>query len=106
MRRAIPPADTVWPVPLRDLVTGLEDVGLQVTRLTECSTAHRETADRLTDAFLADRSAVAAHLGRQTLDELVEAHRLWSRWLGEGRIRKFAVVAQRSLGRRSVRRSA
>jgi hypothetical protein len=32
---------------------------------------------------------------RRALDELLPAHRLWIEWLGEGRVRKLAVVAER-----------
>jgi hypothetical protein len=31
---------------------------------------------------------------RRALDELLTAHRLWIEWLGEGRVRKLAVVAE------------
>jgi hypothetical protein len=56
-------------------------------------------ADSLIAAFEADASSIAAHIGPGALDELLAAHRLWSDWLGEGRIRKLAVVAEKS-GRR------
>lgn len=91
----MPDADTVWPIPFPDLLAGLQEVGLGVTWMSECTTAHREMADSLTRAFVAERSAITARLGRQALDELVEAHRLWSRWLGEGRVRKLALVAEK-----------
>jgi hypothetical protein len=35
------------------------------------------------------------HIGRRALDELLAAHRLWVQWLGEGRVRKLALVAER-----------
>jgi hypothetical protein len=50
----------------------------------------------LGDAFVADASDIAAEIGRQALDELVSAHRLWSDWLAEGRVRKFAIVAEKA----------
>jgi hypothetical protein len=31
---------------------------------------------------------------RRALDELLTARRLWIEWLGEGRVRKLAVVAE------------
>jgi hypothetical protein len=52
-------------------------------------------ADSLIDAFAADATDIASQIGRQALDELVAAHRLWSAWLGEGRVRKFAFVAEK-----------
>jgi hypothetical protein len=53
-------------------------------------------ADSLAAAFEADEAAIASRIGRRALDELLAAHRLWSEWLATGRVRKFAVVAQRA----------
>ncbi len=94
-RQRMPDADTVWLVPLPHLFSSLEGVGLRVGWMEECSGAHREMADSLVDAFAADRSAIAAEVGERALDELLAAHRLWSDWLREGRVRKFAVVAEK-----------
>ncbi len=91
----MPDADTVWLLPLSVLRSLLEGVGLRVGWVQEYSAAHREMADALIDAFAADRSAIAAQVGDQALDELLAAHRLWSDWLREGRVRKFAVVAEK-----------
>ena len=56
-------------------------------------------ADSLLGAFAADATEIASQIGRQALEELLTAHRLWSRWLGEGRVRKFAVVAEKTRSR-------
>jgi hypothetical protein len=53
-------------------------------------------ARALADAFAADAADIAARIGRTALDELLAAHRLWVRWLDEGRVRKLALVAERS----------
>ncbi len=92
---AMPEADTVWPIPLPELVRGLRRTGLHVRWLTECTRSHRSSADALVRAFLEDRPAIAARVGDRVVDDLVAAHRLWSAWLGSGRIRKFAVVAEK-----------
>lgn len=94
-RQLMPDADTVWLVPLPGLVSALERAGFRVDWMEECSEAHREMADSLVDAFAADRTAVAAEIGEQAVEELLSAHRLWSRWLREGRVRKFAGVAEK-----------
>jgi hypothetical protein len=52
-------------------------------------------ADSLRDAFAADAEAISAQIGRRGLDELLAAHRLWSDWLRDGRVRKFVVVAEK-----------
>ena len=93
---AMPDADTVWLIPLPELLGRLERAGLHVRWLAECTVSHRATAEVLTEAFLADRSAIATRIGDRALEELVAAHRLWSGWLASGRVRKFAVVAEKT----------
>jgi hypothetical protein len=53
-------------------------------------------ADSLSRAFAADAATIAAQIGRRALDELLAAHRLWGEWLREGRVRKIAVVAEKT----------
>jgi SAM-dependent methyltransferase len=94
-RAAMPAADTVWPVPLPDLVDLLEQQRLGIASVEECSESHRRTATALADAFEADAVAISARIGQRTLDDLVVGHRLWAEWLATGRIRKQSVVAER-----------
>ena len=95
-RTAMPQADTVWPVPLADLCAGLERLGLEVRWLEEHSALHRETVDALVDAFTAEAPAIDARLGPGPVEELLAGHRIWSDWLGRGRVRKFALVAEKT----------
>ncbi len=95
-RRRMPDADTVWLSPLADILCCLERVGLRVRWQAECSQSHLATVNSLVDAFAADASGIAAHVGRRALDDLLAAHRLWGDWLREGRVRKFAVVAEKT----------
>jgi SAM-dependent methyltransferase len=94
-RAAMPDADTVWLTPLDEMTPILERAGLVVTWVEEHTAAHRATAQALVAAFAADADAIAAQVGRRALDELLAAHRLWVEWLDAGRVRKFALVAQR-----------
>jgi SAM-dependent methyltransferase len=94
-RASMPDSDTVWLTPLEEMLSCLERAGLMVRWQDECSQAHRAVADALIDAFAADATNIAAQIGRQALEELLAAHRLWSDWLREGRVRKFAFVALR-----------
>jgi SAM-dependent methyltransferase len=100
-RASMPDADTVWLVPLPELVARLARVGLAVTWQQECSAAHLEMVDALVAAFEAEAEPITAQVGPRALDELIAAHRLWSDWLRSGRVRKFALVAllQREDGR-------
>ena len=95
-RVRMPDADTVWLTPLQELLACVERAGLVVGWQEECSQAHRATADALIDAFTADATGIAAQIGHRALQELLAAHRLWSRWLREGRVRKFAFVAEKA----------
>jgi SAM-dependent methyltransferase len=95
-RTAMPDADTVWLSPFDELVRSLSRAGLAVTWVEDQSRAHRAQAATLAEAFAADGAAIAAVVGRGALDDLLAAHRLWVRWLDTGRVRKLAVVAERS----------
>jgi ubiquinone/menaquinone biosynthesis C-methylase UbiE len=95
-RKSMPDADTVWLVPLPDMLSCLDQVGLRVRWQDECSQSHRAVVDSLIDAFTSEASEIAAHIGRRALEELLAAHRLWSDWLREGRVRKFAVMAEKT----------
>ena len=92
----MPDADTVWLTPLEELLTCLERVGLIVRWQADYSRSHRVMADSLITAFAADAEDIAAQIGRHALEELLVAHRLWSTWLRDGRVRKFALVAEKT----------
>jgi SAM-dependent methyltransferase len=94
-RETMPDADTVWLTPLEEMLTCLERVGLVVRWQDDCSRSHRAVADSLINAFATDATEIAAQIGRRALDELLVAHRLWSDWLREGRVRKIAFVAEK-----------
>jgi SAM-dependent methyltransferase len=95
-RKSMPDADTVWLTPLEEMLAWLERVGLIVRWQDDCSRSHRAVADSLITAFAADAADIAAQIGRRALDDLLTAHRLWSDWLREGRVRKLAFVAEKT----------
>jgi SAM-dependent methyltransferase len=99
-------ADTVWLIRLEEMRTLLLRAGLVVRWQQDWSRPHRAMADSLIDAFTADAAAIAAQVGRSALDDLIAAHRLWSEWLETGRVRKFAVVAEKSSTRLPAGRKA
>jgi SAM-dependent methyltransferase len=92
-RAAMPDSDTVWLTPLGEMAASLQRAGLVVTWQEDHSRAHLATAQALARAFAADAEEIAAQIGRQALDELLAAHRLWVEWLDAGRVRKLALVA-------------
>jgi SAM-dependent methyltransferase len=95
-RARMPDANTVWLIPLQEMVAGLERVGLVVRWQDDCSRSHLAMADSLLVAFAADATEIAAQIGPRALEELLAAHRLWRDWLREGRVRKFAFVAEKT----------
>ncbi|AXH97907.1 class I SAM-dependent methyltransferase [Ornithinimicrobium avium] len=94
-RAAMPAPDTVWPVLLTDLLELLEHVGLEVTWTEEVSAAHLGVVEALLARFTADEARIAAQVGRDVMDDVLTAHRLWQDWLLSGRVRKYALVARR-----------
>jgi sarcosine/dimethylglycine N-methyltransferase len=97
-RQAMPDADTVSLIPLPELLSCLEGAGFEVRWEEDCSWSHLSMVDALIGAFVADERAIAAQIGHRALDDLLAAHRLWSAWLSEGRVRKFAFVAEKTGG--------
>lgn len=93
-RERMPAADTVWPVPLAELVSCLRRAGMRVRRQQDCSRSHRAVAESLVAAMAADAARITAQVGVAALDDLLAAHRLWVEWLRAGRVRKFAIVAE------------
>ncbi|MGL5816150.1 MAG: class I SAM-dependent methyltransferase [Phycicoccus sp.] len=95
---AMPESHTVWPIPLDELVEALARVGLDVRWQREWTGSHRARADALAGAYERAATGIRDAGERESIDRLVAAHRLWSRWLGEGRLRKHALVAKRRIG--------
>ena len=95
-RERMPDADTVWLTPLGEMITCLERVGLRVRWQEDWSRSHYAVAGSLINAFAADATAIAEQIGHKALEELLAAHRLWSDWLREGRVRKIALVAEKT----------
>ena len=99
-RASMPDAETVWLAPLQEMLAGLERAGLVVRWQDDRSCSHRAVADAMIESFAADATNIAAAIGPRALDELLAAHRLWSDWLREGRVRKIAVVAEKTQAER------
>ena len=95
-RESMPDAETVSLTPLQEMLAFLERAGLVVRRQADCSRSHRAVADALIDAFAADAAEISAQIGSRALEELLAAHRLWSDWLREGRVRKLAFVTEKA----------
>jgi SAM-dependent methyltransferase len=94
-RGRMPDADTVWLIPLQEMLMHLERAGLRVRWQEDHSASHLAVADALTGAFADDAAFIERHVGRRALGELLAAHRLWTDWLREGRVRKIAFVAEK-----------
>jgi SAM-dependent methyltransferase len=95
-RAAMPDADTVWLTPLDEMASSMERAGLVVTWQQDHTSAHRTTAEALMHAFSAHAEDIAVQIGDDALHDLLAAHRLWIEWLGDERVRKLALVAERT----------
>ena len=94
-RARMPGADTVWPIELAELTGVLRNAGLAVTWRQEHTSAHHAIATALLRGYRADSPQIAGQIGKQATAELITAHQRWSDWLGSGRVRKFAMVAEK-----------
>ena len=95
-RNSMPDPDTVWLTPLPEMLSYLARAGLVVRWQADFSRSHRAVADSLLGAFATDAPDIVARIGHRALEELLVAHRLWSDWLQEGRVRKIALVAEKT----------
>ena len=94
-RARMPAADTVWPIELAPLTGLLRDAGLAVTWQQEHTASHHAVATALLRAYQADSERIAGQIGTRATADLIASHQLWSDWLGGGRVRKFAMVAEK-----------
>ena len=94
-REEMPAAETVWLTRLPDLLSDLEGAGFRVRWSADLSRSHLAAAEALANAYAAARSDFTATPDAVTADDLVASHRLWSRWLRAGRVRKRALVAEK-----------
>jgi ubiquinone/menaquinone biosynthesis C-methylase UbiE len=102
-RAQLPGADTVWPIELAELTRVLREAGVTVIWREEYSSCHHAIATALHRCYRAASAQITGQIGAQATADLIRAHRLWSNWLGSGRVRKFAMVAEKQC-RSSVKR--
>jgi len=91
----MPDADTVWLIELAEMAALLREVGLTVTWQEQWSAAHHATATALLQWYRAEATDITRQIGPLALAELIAATELWIDWLGCGRVRKFALVAEK-----------
>jgi SAM-dependent methyltransferase len=94
-RALMPGAGTVWPIQLPELTSVLRAAGLTGTWQREYSSSHQAAAAALLRSYEASAFEIAAEIGARATADLIASHRLWSDWLASGRVRKFAMVAEK-----------
>jgi SAM-dependent methyltransferase len=94
-RILMPGADTVWPIELGTLTRVLRAAGLKVTWQLDYTCSHQAMAAALFRCYRAASYQIAAQIGTLATADLITSHWLWSQWLGSGRVRKFAMVAEK-----------
>ncbi len=103
-RAAMPDADTVHLLGVSDLHLLLESAGLPVGWEHDCTRSHLTVAGSLLRQFMIRADEITTHIGDRALQELLAAHRLWTRWLRSGRVRKVALVAEKAPVQRTAPR--
>jgi hypothetical protein len=73
----------------------LRETGLTTIWRQEYRSSHHEIATALLRSYRADSLRIAGQIRTRATAELITAHQLWSAWLGSGRVRKFAMVAEK-----------
>ena len=94
-RARMPGADTVWLIELAELTGMLRRARLTVIWRQDYSSSHHAVATELLRCYRAASAQIADQVGTQATAELITAHQMWSDWLGSGRVRKFAMVAEK-----------
>jgi SAM-dependent methyltransferase len=94
-RALMPDADTVWLIELAEMIVLLREVGLTVTWRQQLSRSHSAMATALLTCLRTDAGDIAREIGSLALAELIASHELWSDWLDCGRVRKYALVAEK-----------
>jgi SAM-dependent methyltransferase len=92
---AMPDADTVFPVAMRDLMAHLARGGFELTWQRDATIDNSRTAAALLAAYRADSDRIADCVGDRAYAELIAAHELWVDWLGSGRVRAVELIARR-----------
>ncbi|WP_345208599.1 class I SAM-dependent methyltransferase [Fodinibacter luteus] len=95
-RHLMPAAETVWLTPLPAFLADVESAGLRVRWYGDCTSAHHARVDSLVGTYAAAGPLVGRGEGTSAVDGLLTSHRLWSCWLRDRRVRKFAVVAEKA----------
>ncbi len=91
----MPESGTVNLTPLDDLMADLARSGFRVRWQQEWTESHVGTVEALTRAYQVAAAGIHDVGQREVVDRLLTAHRLWSRWLRAGRVRKHALVTER-----------
>ena len=93
-RIQMPAADTVWLIRLDEMRSLLERAGLAVRWEADWSESHREVAAALADAYAANSTRSPPRPPRRWTS-CRSPTGSGAEWLATGRVRKFAVVAER-----------
>jgi len=95
-RLGMPEGDAIWLVTADEFRALLHAAGFRLRDVADCTAAHVELARRLATAFGRHRESISTDLGAKQCEAILAAHVRWVRWLGSGRVRKLALVAERA----------
>jgi hypothetical protein len=94
-RTRMPATDTVWPIGLAELTGVPRQAGLTVSWQREYGSSYRATATAPLRCHRADSPQIAGQIGPQATAKMITDHQLRGDWLRGGRVRRFALVAEK-----------
>ena len=94
-RAMMPAADTVWLIELAELTHRAAQRWADRDLAAGLQLLPSRDGDRAPSQLSGCSAQIAGEIGTQATADLITAHQLWSDWLGSGRVRKFAMVAEK-----------
>ncbi|MGH2457811.1 MAG: class I SAM-dependent methyltransferase [Chloroflexota bacterium] len=94
-RRTVGHLRAVWLIPGETFAALAKAHGFHLVWQEDHTSQHAAVAMRLLDAYERHRMEIARLIGSAPCERLITDHRLWVRWLTNGRVRKLALVVER-----------
>ncbi len=95
-RQALSSGQMVWLIPSAAFLRLVSLHGYRLVWLEDHTARHAKVAERLFAAYRQRRAEIAEQIGSDLCDRLIADHRVWMRWLATRRVRKLALVVERT----------
>lgn len=95
-RASLPGGERAWAIPEDDFRSLLDSAGFRVLLLEDRTVPHAAVARRQAQAVREHEEAIVRRLGSETYAVILTAHERIAAWLTDRRLRKLALVAERT----------